>query len=228
MKFTTQTGKILELSSKFTTKDYSIRVTGENTDFYTLVDTNGISVQLAKDIFESKHYNENSEQIVLSETLYNHYFAVQLQKIADDAEFRFNHQFANVLANKELILSVPEYFLIRSFMLASGDTIRSSGRYCIGALLEAWQLSDNLVLPTEQGKLHMISISGSMLSGSFSGVAWSFEKNDLVTITNKTTNFELPGGLSSWVGKFAELSQHDYPTMLGNVKAINKLLNEIA
>ncbi|WP_114436776.1 hypothetical protein [Marinilabilia salmonicolor] len=138
---------------------------------------------------------------------------------ADEMEHQFITSFPKLIAQKELIMSSAEFFLIRiPENLTAGIYDQEGDSFCLGGLLEAWETSDDLKIKTPDGDdAYIFNAAGSRPERNYL-IAW---------VPAKQTFYEgtLGRDWSQKVHKLLEISKR-YPWRLHNdLIAIQKLRN---
>lgn len=165
-------------------------------------------------------------QIELSESLYKIYF---LDQIRNDANKRMNDLFNEnkelIFSNRQIVLSKVEYYLLRPTLLTSGGAHIGGSIYTLGALFEAMENGTHICFEKLEGfkKLHLISITGSPLSGSISALFWSDETHKFVHSREINDN---PAVNFSLLSEFRKLQNIPYNIDFADI-AMEQLLNEI-
>jgi hypothetical protein len=80
-----------------------------------------------------------------------------------------------IFSNRKIVISKEEYYLLRPSLLVSGGIFIGGSIYTLGALFEAIENGTHIYFEKLEvyKKLHLISITGSPLSGNISAVFWS-------------------------------------------------------
>ncbi len=231
MKFKTDSGLIMEIDPEKwkLPKELYPKIIEEKKDSFLIQDDIGLVAEIHKSIVKDNSLTIKNNRIELSQSLYTHYFNSGFTERFNGIKMAFYKNFAAVVANMDLILSKPEYFLMRPDLLGCGVMYMGGFVPCLGSVFESWSQSDHLVLTDikEAGRQHLISLRGSPMSGSYSATVWSYETKK-VTFRNSSENAPtLPHKFMHWAKKFIALNQK-YPIIIdADYRAINQLLVEI-
>ena len=113
------------------------------------------------------------DELHMSIEMYNAWFREPYLKKAAELSAVMQRNFGKLLKHSDIILKNSDFSglwlpLLQSNMMISGTT-----KYSLGALLDCWMSSDDLVVNNNK---YIINVCGSELSGSGSYVGWSTEK----------------------------------------------------
>jgi len=226
MNFTTQSGTTLalDLSAWQFPTSYETTIVGETEETYLLEDQVGVQVAFPKDLVEANRLAMTDTGIALTEALHRHHFVnAVLERNAAAFERLWQH-FAQVVAHRDLVFSRAEYFLIRHNDLEAGNTISGGFGYCLGGLLEAWFVNQELWMEREDhpSGCYLVRAGGSLMSGMHRAILWSPDTQRFVTRVD-----DLKPGLYPWLQKLEVVSKR-YRTRLDlQYLAIQQLLEEI-
>lgn len=220
--------KFPALSPRLFQKDMTVFIIGESTvegrQHFILKNTENIMVEFPVDLMEANGLNQLTDgRLELTTPLYNHWFSEKRRQQWEWWSEKLRAHFDLVWESRDLLISKPEYFLIRTPWIHSGSIYHTgSFGYPLGALLESWKISEDLKLPGKE--LYMAGINGSSLSGIHNYLAWEpkacrFKSGSLIH------------GDSTWkefLQKFSTLHQM-YPARLASdLLSIRQLLKELA
>jgi hypothetical protein len=143
----------------------------------TLIIDSGIGVQAE---IQAEIFTDNHEPIPpvgtfrISSARFDAWFKQLISKEYKElSDLLYNH-FNGLMAQKDKILSDPDLFMLGARFILSGTTLTGAKRYPIGPLLRDWENSD--MLKSRDGKSYIISVGGSLLSGSNSCLLWNPEQ----------------------------------------------------
>ena len=229
-QFITQQARTLEINPKDweIPSEVLLKVLREEEDSFALLDHNGYQVDFPKSVFQDNHLEIRDDTILMSKSLYTHYFSPGFLNRIDGINWEITQNFGQLIKHKELILSKAEYFLMRPYILNCGAVFMGGFIPCIGAVLESWTLSDDLTLyDMEEEGQRLISLRGSPMSGSYSATVWS-EKKQAVDYRNSSESAPaLPDRFMFWFKKFLALRER-YPIRIeADHVAMHQLLAEI-
>lgn len=233
MKFQIKNGAELSIDLEQWKKvpNYLTDIVGETELNYRLSNEHQLEVNFPKEGLISNSIPVINNQVLLTEYLYGHFFGGLESQRNNQIVNPVSANFAKIVAHKKLIWSRAEYFLIRTDCFDSGPRSGGDSSMCLGALLESWFSSDELLIQNHfpEGDLYIVKLGGSYLSGAYFGTFWSMEKNKFVYKSSRLNNdISLPGTLLSWLKKLWNIAGK-YPGRLEmNALAIQKLLKEIS
>ena len=233
MKFQIKNGTELSVDLEQWKKvpNYLTEIVGETELDYRLSNEHKLEIDFPKEGLTSNVIPVTNNQVLLTEYLYGHFFGGLERQRNNQIESEVRTSFAKIVAHKELVWSRAEYFLIRAACFDSGPQSGGDSSMCLGALLESWFSSDELLIQNlfPEGDLYIVNFGGSFSSGAYFGNFWSMEKNEFVYKNNRTNNdISLPGTVLSWIKKLWNIADK-YPVRMGmNTFAIQKLLQEIS
>jgi hypothetical protein len=117
-------------------------------------------------------------KINMSDEMYNTWFGALNKDEYGRLSANMMSHFGVLLENSEIILKNSDYSGLWLPLLQSGMMISGVTRYTLGALLNCWIGSDDLVINKE---IYIIKVGGSELSGMCIYVGWSSTKRKIVT-----------------------------------------------
>ena len=228
MDFTTNSGRSMTFDhEKWVISESRIcNIIGEEDAHYLIENKYKQVVKILVSLIHANNLKIIDNQIELSESLYKIYF---LDQIRNDANKRMNDLFNEnkelIFSNKQIVLSKAEYYLLRPSLLTSGGAHIGGSIYTLGALFEAIENGTHIYFEKLEGfkKLHLISITGSPLSGSISALFWSDETHKFVHSREINDN---PAVNFSLLSEFRKLQNIPYNIDFADM-AMEQLLNEI-
>ena len=228
MNFTTNSGRLITFDHEkwVISESRFCNVIGEEDAHYLLENKYKQVVKILVSLIHANNLKIIDNQIELSESLYKIYF---LDQIRNDANKRMNDLFNEnkelIFSNRQIVLSKAEYYLLRPSLLTSGGAHIGGSIYTLGALFEAIENGTHIYFEKLEGfkKLHLISITGSPLSGRISALFWSDETHKFVHSREINDN---PAVNFSLLSEFRKLRNIPYNIDFADI-AMELLLNEI-
>ncbi len=229
-QFPTEAGLTLEINPDdwAVPEELKLELIHEKEDSYVLQDHNGYQIDFLKHSFHDNHLKINNGSVIMSKSLYMHFFSAGFLKRIDGLNWKVTQNFALLVKHKDLILSKAEYFLMRPYILNCGAMYMGGFTPCLGAVLESWTRSDDLTLyDMEEEGQRLISLRGSPMSGSYSATVWS-EKKQAVDYRNSSERAPaLPDRFLFWFKKFMALREK-YPIQIeADHRAMRQFFEEI-
>lgn len=203
-------------------RDKRVFITGETENTLLVRDQHGLQFNLKKSVISANEMSSSLGCIELSDTLYMHYVTPMIKKADEQASQLLDQHFGLVMQNYHVVLTNPEYFLIRAQWLCSGAGFSGPVNYCLGSLVEAWMRSKLLRSKNIDGKpVYVAKVGGSPFSGLIRGKAWSPTENRWTELDKHC----LPGGIPFWLSHYSKLQSAYSQTLVANFAAIRKLIN---
>jgi hypothetical protein len=223
-------GVISEIDPYWTTPNRTVNLISESDEYLLIQDYQGLVASIAKGVFRSNNMEIPKGQFELDQSLYQHYFSKSKEKRKGELDWRLLEVFNKVLCNedlKQLIVNTPEYYLIRPIWLTSMAVFAGSCSNTLGAMLQAWDMSNDLLIHNINAKkftnrsarqnqledgsyskqdqpefvcvqeLWLMSVRGSPLSGSHQSFAWCSECKEVYVISNHKGGSNLPDSVIS-------------------------------
>jgi hypothetical protein len=209
------------IPSQILAPNYRYKIVDENDSDYQLQVSETLTFPIKKGIVRSNGLDTSNGSITLSKGLYEHHVKPRIEKLDEAASNQLLNNFALVMANANLVLSNPSFYLIRTPWLCSGGGMSGPINYCLGALLEEWLKNKRLLLVNKDGhKEYIIKVGGSLLSGMLIAKTWCPHTQSLGELYRD----KIPGGLGVWLPKFAALSAKRTEKLPANYQSIYALL----
>lgn len=203
--------------------NYRYKIAGETEKDFILQVSEDLSFPFKKSIVMSNRMDSASGFITISESMYQHHVAPLIKKKDEQAAEQLTDNFGLVMANRNMVLINPAYYLIRTPWLCSGGSMSGPIHYCLGALLEAWKQGNSLEVKNNNGqKVLIISLGGSNLSGMITARGW----NTVTQSPEVLHRNDIPGGLPVWLPKFAVLASKTREKLPAQYQYINELLEK--
>ncbi|MCE2777444.1 MAG: hypothetical protein LW824_07410 [Algoriphagus sp.] len=229
---TTRYGKKLPFDAQrwsLKTSNYTCQIVGEREDDYLLLDTNALVTWVPKATIRDNAYEIVGDEVTLSAGVYAKW--ITSPPLAQSHR-RFYELFSPhrelLFANRQLVLSRAEYFLMYPDLLKSGGAYIGGFRYSLGALLEAMEEKAPGVYFEEFAgyrELYLVSLSGSPLSGIHHSLFWSEEQQQLIQINSSQSR--LPGGFMAAFRTFKEAVNQGSGGLSFPGEALEQLLGEL-
>lgn len=186
-------------------------IINETNEEFIFQNRNGIKSQIKKEILLANEIEIQGNQLVLTNSMYN-YYIVEPERIK--SKERFNQLFlenrTTIFQHKELILTRPEFYFLRPSTFTSGSSFGPAFNFCLGALIKSIKSGNHYHLDSFLGhqNLFLVSVRGSLLSGSFCTSFWSETEKDIITFNSHESQL-LPNSFSEIVSKFRELMKEE-------------------
>ena len=228
MDFTTNSGRLMTLDHEkwVISESRFCNVIGEEDAHYLLENKYKQVVKILVSLIHANNLKIIDNQIELSESLYKIYFLDQIRNAANKRmNDLFNENKELIFSNRQIVIGKAEYYLLRPTLLTSGGAHIGGSIYTLGALFEAIENGTHIYLELLEGfkKLHLISITGSPLSGSISALFWSDETHKFLHSREINDN---PAVNFSLLSQFRKLQNIPYNIDFADI-AMEQLINEI-
>jgi hypothetical protein len=228
MNFTTNAGRLMTFDhEKWVISENRIcNIIGEENAHYLIENKYKQVVKIHISLISDNNLKIIDNQIELTESLYKIHFSDQIRNTANK---RMNDLFDEnkelIFSNRQIVISKAEYYLLRPGLLVSGGSFIGGSIYTLGAVFEAIENRTHVYFEKLEGfkKLHLISITGSPLSGRLSALFWSDETHQFVHSREINDN---PALSLSLLSEFRKISNIPYEVDFADV-AMEQLLNEI-
>jgi hypothetical protein len=167
---------------------------------------NGIKAIINSSILEANEIEIQGNQLFLTKSMYERY--IVKPKIEKSNE-RFNKLFQEnrkiVFQNKELIFAHAEFYLLRPNCFFSGSSLGPAFNFCLGTLIESIKSGKHYHLDSFLGhqNLFLVSVKGSLLSGSFCSTFWSEKENEIITFNSHESQL-LPDSFNKILVQFGK------------------------
>jgi len=149
---------------------------------------NGIKSKINKELIIANQIEVKGNQLLLTNSMYHRYI-VESERIKSKERFDqlFNENKKIIFKNKKMVLTQPEFFFLRPSYLVSGSSLGPSFGYSLGTLFESVESGNHYHLESFLGhrNLYLISLRGSILTGSFCSIFWSETSKELIALRNK-------------------------------------------
>jgi hypothetical protein len=260
VQFKRYDGTIAELDPFWMSTDARVSVISETDSHILIRNSQGLVASIAKGVFRSNHMDPPTGEWDLDPSLYGHYFKDPAQKRKNELDERLLRSLKNILTNPEyqqLVIYMPEYYLIRPEWLRSGMAYGGRCQATLGAMLQAWDASDNLCIrdikahkltylyPEQRQsdavsadgskindlickpELMLMHVNGSPLSGSHSTRAWCMETKEVYVINTSKGGSALPVGVASTFRKLYDIATTTDLAMEQELLAMERLLADL-
>jgi hypothetical protein len=260
VQFQRYDGTTAELNPLWLIMNYRVRAISESDGYILIQDAHGLVASIAKGLFRSNHEDVPSGEFDLHPSLYRHYFSgsVQKRKAVLDAELL--RALPDILADpslQRLVIDTPEYYLIRPEWLRSGVSFGGGSQATLGAMLQAWSSSDELMIHNMNAirwsnsqpkreqmevsvsvsdepngiryvpELMLISVRGSAMSGSHSTLAWCTATKEVYVINTSQGCSALPGRVAPTYMKLSNIAKAATPELQRDLPAMERLLKDV-
>jgi len=167
-------------------ENYACKIVGEREDDYLLQDVNNLLTWIPKATIRDNDYEIVADKVTLSEGVYSKWITYPIEVQSND---RFQALFSAhkdlLFANRQLVLSSAEYYLLTPDLLQSKASYMGGFRYSLGGLFEAMEAKDTRVYFKELNgfrEVYLVSIFLSKLDGIRPPLFWSEELQYLIRI----------------------------------------------
>ena len=188
-----------------------------------------------KHLLEANWIRTNDNKIKISLALYSHYFLDQFKEQDADRFFSlFSENKPLVFKNRDLVLTKPEYFLLKLGWMSFGFVGFGYGEridFTLGELFESFESGKHIYYDTFMGynKMYLVnffaSIGGTQIH---SAIFWSDDTHELVKFKfPKDFPPEFPEEVRAFVKEYQKGYKRKYPEIDRKEEALTALLNEI-
>jgi len=230
--FTTRYGRKLPFDAKrwsLIRSNYTCQIVGEREEDYLLLDTNALVTWVPKATIRDNAYEIVGDEVTLSEGVYAKWIiSPRLFQSLQRFDELFSPHRELLFANRQLVLSRAEYYLLYPNLLRSGGAYIGGFRYSLGALLEAMEEKAPGVYFEEFAgyqDLYLVCLSGSPLSGMHHSLFWSDELQQFLKIDSSQSR--LPGGFLAAIRAFKEAVNPGSGGLSYPGEALEQLLGEL-
>ena len=204
-------GQEINVDNWLISSNPTCEVINETREEFIFQNRNGIRSQIKKEILLANEIEIQGNQLVLTNSMYN-YYIVEPERIK--SKQRFNQLFlenrTTIFQYNKLILTRPEFYFLRASSFTSGSSFGPAFNFCLGTLIKSIKSGNHYHLDSFMGhqNLFLISVRGSLLSGTFCSTFWSETKNEIITFNSQESQL-LPDSYSEIVSKFRELLKEE-------------------
>lgn len=231
MKFTTKSGRVLSLdTNKWTkTKSRVCKILGLEDDYYLLQNQQKNSARIHCGVIQDNDLTIVNNQIELTYGLYEYYFSRNQLELANKRFYDlFNQHIELILANRQIVLSKPEYYLLTPDYLTSGSMYTGGLNYSLGSLIESMESGGHIFYKELYGyeNMYLICLRGSQLSGSFFASFYADKMQTIVNISSRK-GYDLPDDFSMLLRKLLARVRNPEINIHFQEKALQLLLDDI-
>jgi len=260
VQFQRYDGTVAELDPFWMSTDVHVSVIIESDSHILIRNSQGLVASIAKGVFRSNHMEPPTGEFDLDRSLYRHYFKDLAENRKYELDGRLLKSLTGILTNPEhqqMVIDTPEYYLIRPEWLRSGVAFGGGCQATLGAMLQAWNASDDLCIKDmkarklmylypEQKQTEVVSadgtktndmpcvpelmimhVNGSALSGSHSTRAWCKETKEIYVINTSKGGSALPGRVAPTFKKLSKIAATTDLVMQRELLAVERLLAEL-
>jgi hypothetical protein len=260
VQFKRYDGTVAELDPFWMSPDTHISVISESDSHVLIRSSQGLVASIAKGVFRSNHIDPPSSEMDLDPSLYRHYFKDPTHNRKGDLDERLLKSLKDILSNlnhQQLVINTPQYYLIRPEWLRSGLAYGGSCQATLGAMLQAWNASDDLCIRDMKAQkltylypkqkqpealssdgaitndlrcvpeLMIMHVNGSPLSGSHSTRAWCRETKEVYVINTSQGGSGLPNGVASTFKKLHDIASTTELVLEKELLAMERLLADV-
>jgi len=211
------------------TDNYTCQIVGEREADYLLLDANTLVTWVPKATIRDNAYEIVDDEVTLSEGVYAKWItSPRLTQSLQRFDELFSPHRELLFANRQLVLSRAEYYLLYPDLLRSGGAYIGGFRYSLGALLEAMEEKAPGVYFEEfagHRDLYLVCLSGSPLSGMHHSLFWSDELQQFLKIDSSQSR--LPGRFLAAIRAFKEAVNQGSVGLSFPGEALEQLLGEL-
>ena len=196
--------RLLDNDKWFISENPICEIIDETNKEFIFQNKNGIKSQINKEIVTNNKIEIKGNQLLLTNSMYNR-FIVEQQRVKSKEQFDqlFNENKKIIFQNKKMVLTQPEFFFLRPRNLVSGSSIGPAFGFSLGTLIESFESGNHYHLESflDYRNLYLISLRGSMFSGSFSSTFWSESTKEIISFKSKESLL-LPHSFSEILSQF--------------------------
>ena len=220
---------VVDIEKWIISSNPTCEIINETTEEFIFQNRNGIKSQIKKEILLANEIEIQGNQLLLTNSMYNFYI-VEPERIKSKEQFNklFLENRTIIFQQKELILARPEFYFLRPNSFACGSSLGPAFNFCLGTLIESIKSGSHYRLDSFLGhqNLFLVSVKGSLLSGSFCSTFWSETEKEIITFNSQESQL-LPDSFSEIVSKFRELMKEKIKIEIDfQVEALQLLLAE--
>ena len=220
---------VVDIEKWIISSNPTCEIINETKEEFIFQNRNGIKSQIKKEILIANEIEIQGNQLELTNSMYN-YYIVEPERIK--SKERFNQLFLEnrtiIFQHKELILSRPEFYFLQPSSFTSGRTLGPVFSFCLGTLIESIKSGSHYHIDSFLGhqNLFLVSVRGSLLSGTFCSTFWSETENEIITFNSHESQL-LPYSFSEIVSNYRELMKEEIKIEIDfQVEALQLLLAE--
>jgi hypothetical protein len=165
---------------------------------------NGIKAIINSSILEANDIEIQGNQLFLTKSMYERYI---VKPEIEKSNERFNKLFQEnskiIFQNKELVFAHAEFYLLRPNCFFNGSSLGAAFNFCLGTLFESIKSGNHYHLDSFLGyrNLFLVSLKGSLLSGSFCSTFWSETEKEIISFNSQESQL-LPDSFNEILVQF--------------------------
>lgn len=203
--FTTNNGKEFEIDlSKWMVekKDCQCKIIDVSEGNVILENKSKDIFSIPENIIAVNGFNIQNSTLTLTKSLYEHWFLSKcLKETRELFESLYERYATQIFQNRELVMNIPEYYLLKPSNLSCGFMYTGGTSYSLGRLFESFESGKHVYYEEFCGfkKMFLLSMAASPLTGIiYSAHFWSEDSKRFVRY-DKSASF--PKGFSSMQGR---------------------------